>query len=152
LKPKAATWAFVFVVCAICARVGLFNAKRAWAQYPSLNARKASRTPAVRKIDSSLIQALRQQGASMPPRDSQEVRPSPAASAGIVPVDIDAEVTDRMLARIGAIGGFVISSFPRYHAIRAAIPLARLLELASMPEVRFIKPAERSTTNQILPR
>jgi hypothetical protein len=70
-------------------------------------------------------------------------------SAGGTLVDIKAKVTDAVLARIHGLGGSVISSFPQYDAIRASLPMDRLEELAAMPEVSFIKPAEEPITNKI---
>jgi len=98
------------------------------------------------KIDSSLLRAMKQ--ASSPRPRGPNVQPEPVASGGVAVVDIQAEVTERVLARIGELGGSVISSFPKYGAVRAALPLARLCDLAAMSEVRFIRPAERGTTNR----
>jgi len=98
------------------------------------------------KIDSSLLSAMKQ--ASSPRPTTPNVQPQPVASGGVAVVDIQAEVTQRVLDRIRELGGSVISSFAKYGAIRAALPLARLCELAAMSEVRFIRPAERGTTNR----
>src|SRR5207253_1766059 len=45
------------------------------------------------------------------------------------------------------VGGKVRVSVPRFHAIRARIPLAAMETLAGRADVRFIKPAAKAFTN-----
>ena len=112
---------------------------------------KESRTPQQRKIDSQLLQAMRK-------RRDGELLPNVGGmrtgvqidNEGFTLVDIKAKVTEAVLARIRALGGSVISSFPQYDAIRASLPIDRLEELAAMPEVSFIRPAEEPITNKPL--
>ena len=71
-----------------------------------------------------------------------------AAADGRAAVDIRAEVTPEVLARIGALGGDIVNSVPRYRSIRARLPLAAVEALAEMDAVRSIRPADEAATHQ----
>ena len=88
------------------------------------------------------------------------VDPSPFADAGGDPnqpteaqrgtrvlVDIRAEVTEAVLARIGERGGEIVNSVPRYGSIRARLPLNAVETLAELDAVRRIEPASPAATN-----
>ena len=94
----------------------------------SVLARKAQRSLAQRKLDSRLL----------------EVAPVPAW----VTVDIRADVTPDLLVRIDELGGTVISSVPKYRAVRARLPGAAVELLAELPEVQFIRTGDRAFTHQ----
>ena len=70
----------------------------------------------------------------------------------MVTLDIRANVTPAVLARIRALGGTVINSVPKYRAIRARLPLTALEPLATLGAVQFIRPADQAITNQALRR
>lgn len=72
---------------------------------------------------------------------SDEAQPD---ASGMVSVDIEATVTDDLLARISAAGGVVNGSWPAYHAIRASLPILQLETVAASPAVRSIRPAEQA--------
>ncbi len=98
-------------------------------QIAALLAAKATRTPAQRKIGSDLL-----------------TRAAPAAAGPgdvRVLVDIRADVTPAVLARIRALGGTVVNSVPRYRAIRARLPLAGLEPLAERADVQWIRAADQ---------
>ena len=97
---------------------------------------KKRRTPAQRKMDLQLLDALR------------KVRGQSAANE-MVTVDIRAEVTSSVLARIRALGGAVINNVPRYRAIRARLPLAGLEAFATLDEVRSIRVADEAATRDL---
>ena len=94
---------------------------------------KARRTPARRKMDSRLLDALR------------KMRGQSAANE-MVTVDIRTKVTPAVLARIRDLGGVVINNMPRYRAIRARLPLAGLEAFATLDEVRSIRVADEAAT------
>ncbi len=142
---------------------------RAVRQIAALLEAKAARTPAQRKISSQLlaeaaaaagpasVEPSRATGAlGFPPRTSGAVAfPAPAgrsaataADAGDhrVLVDIRAEVTPAVLARIRALGGSIVDSVPRYRAVRARLPPAALEPLAALSAVEFIRPADLGLT------
>ena len=124
---------------------------RAVRQIETLLAEKAQRTRAQRKVSSRLLDA----GSKPPARASAEARADVTDTAvpqGLVTVDIRADVTPAVLARIRALGGTIINSVPKYRAIRARLPLAALERLATLEAVQSIRPAERPITNQVLER
>ena len=106
----------------------------------------AQRTPAQEKISSQLLDAITRY------RDADGAVPRDAGvdvdAEGRALVDIDAAVTDDLLAAILTLGGTVVSSFPQYDAIRARVPLDQLEALAGRPAVRLIRPADKATTNR----
>ena len=104
---------------------------------------KARRTPAQQKLDSHIYFAARGAREPASPRSALELD-----ARGHVHVDIQAVVTPRLEAEILAAGGTVESSFPSYGTIRAWIPLSAAETLASRPDVTFIAPAARGTTNK----
>jgi hypothetical protein len=104
-------------------------------------------TPAEQKIDSQLLQAARNPSSSATPSNAPRSAIQ-IGSDGTTMVDIKATVTDALLGQIRALGGQIISSFPQYHAIRASVPISRLIELAELPDVSFIRPAEIPALNK----
>ena len=103
-------------------------------QIEALLVRKAQRTPAQRKISAQLLDT-RQPGQSQP--------------AAVVTVDIRADVTTEVLARIRTLGGTVLSSVPKYRAIRARLPLAAVEPLATLDAVQSIRPADQAQTRGV---
>ena len=121
----------------------------ALAQIAALQAEKSARTPAQQKINSNLLlssQLLR--GAPLPAilktvGVSREAQPD---AHGMVLVDIKADVSDALLSRIAAAGGVVTGAWPRFGAIRAALPLAKIEAVAGEAAVHSIRPAEKAHT------
>ena len=101
---------------------------------------KARRTPAQRKLSSQLLDAA---GAAQP-SDGVTRRQAPTADVTdeVVTVDIRADVTKAVLARIRALGGTVINSVPKYRAIRARLPPSGLEPLAELDAVQWIRSAD----------
>ncbi len=83
-------------------------------------AAKAQRTPAQRKVSSQLLDARRAAVAAR--RQARGAAPVDE----LVMVDIRADVTPAVLARIRALRGTVINSVARYRAIRAALEGERI--------------------------
>jgi hypothetical protein len=109
---------------------------------------KAARTPAQQKISSRLLYAMKTYGGELKNREDPIRRSSVKVDAdGTTIVDIKAQVTEEVLARIEALGGKVMSSFPQYQAIRARIPLGQIEALAEMPQIIFIRPADEPMMN-----
>lgn len=112
-------------------------------QVDELEADKAARGPAQRKIDSNLLVAARQQaGEPIALQTGVVVDPS-----GRALVDVSAPVTPDLLATIESVGGTVVAPAPRYDSVRAWVPLAALEGLAARAEVRVIAAAAQATTN-----
>jgi Carboxypeptidase regulatory-like domain/Subtilase family/Domain of unknown function (DUF4214) len=118
-------------------------------QIQALDSEKESRSPAQRKIDSQLIYATKMhRGESIAPGvDKLDVNVG-ADAAGMVTVDISADIDDALLASLKSMGIEYSSVFPRYHALRASASLDQLEAIASLSQVRFIQPQQLFTTNQ----
>ena len=150
------------------ARAGANLPVRAVRQIEALLAAKAQRTAAQRKVSSQLLDAA--ESAQLPetatPRQpapegiAQQLR-GPDAAAGQqagnpdgapeperVTVDIRADVTPAVLARIRTLGGTVIDSVPKYEAIRAQLPLRAMEMLAALDAIRTIRPADEAVTRK----
>ena len=119
-------------------------------QIKGLLEEKAARTPAQRKIGSDLLIGRAGPRGRRMPESLPELRSRVEVDErGRTVVDIKAEVTDALIARIEEVGGEVISSFPQYQAVRAHLPLDRLEEVAELDEVRSIRSAERFELHRV---
>ena len=116
-------------------------------QVEALLAEKAARTPAQQKVSSHLLHAERIQRGE-PIADSVVLRQSPVEieAGGMVTVDIRADVTPVVLARIDTLGGSVINNVPQYRAIRARLPFAAVETLAELSAIQWIRPADEAVT------
>ncbi len=110
-------------------------------QIEAILAEKAQRTPAQQKVSSNLLRELRVRRGDAPMAAAALRRSALVSPDGMADVDIAADVTPDLLARIGAAGGSLVSSVARYGAVRARIPLAALESIAALDEVRVIAPA-----------
>lgn len=108
-------------------------------QIKALQARAAGLTPAQRKIDTQLLDAMPNVAAA-PGVSIRTVIPQD--SSGQVEVDITANVSPALIEKITSLGGVVVYAFPESHAIRARLALGRLAEIAADPGVIAIKPAQ----------
>jgi hypothetical protein len=120
------------------------------AQISALIEVKKNLTPAQRKIDSSLLMAVkRQQGDAIFHRLPDFRVSATPTEEGLIEVDLRARVDDGLLAAIEATGGSIVNSHPRYRAVRAWIPLHAVETIAALPQVTNIRPADLATTNKI---
>ena len=103
-------------------------------QIGALLVQKAQRTPVQQKLSSQLLDAW---------RTGRDQRPADTP----VTVDIRADVTPMVLAHIRALGGTVLSSVPKYRAIRARLSLTALEPLATLDAVQSIRPADEAQTH-----
>ena len=65
-----------------------------------------------------------------------------------VHVTIRATVSDDLTAYIRSLGASEVAAFARFDTVTARLPLDALLTLAARPDVRFIGPLEKATTNR----
>ena len=149
---------------------------RAVRQIEALLAEKAQRTPAQRKVSTQLLEAQRtpaQPTVNSPLLDDRRTPLRKPTAAGTfrlqvtdpdvnneregtdgeanderVMVDIRADVTPAVLKRIRDLGGTVISSVPKYEAIRAQLPLRAVEMLAALDAIRTIRPADEAVTRK----
>ena len=138
------------------AQVGGELPEKAVRQIKAMLTTKAQRTSAQRKVSSQLLDAARSVqlpetagSAQQPPAPAVSARQQ-AADADVdaerVMVDIRADVTPTVLKRIRDLGGTVISSVPKYQAIRAQLPPRAVVMLAALDEIRTIRPADEART------
>ena len=102
-------------------------------------AEKAKRTPAQRKVSSQLLDARRA-------ADALRQAEGESVEDEMVMVDIRADVTPAVLARIRALCGTVINSVARYRAIRARLPLEAVEKLATLDAIQSIRAADKAVT------
>ena len=118
---------------------------RAVRQIRAILAEKAQRTPTQRKLNSQLQDALRAPLQKPTAAGTSRLQATdPDAKNERVMVDIRADVTPTVLKRIRDLGGTVISSVPKYQAIRAQLPLRAVGRLAALDAIRTIRPARSS--------
>jgi len=116
---------------------------------PPIAREKAARTPAQRKIDSQLLYALyARRGDAARLGTPTGPFPFDIDARGRVRIDVRAEVTDTLVARVRALGGDVLSTSAPTRSIDAWFPLDHLERLAALEAVRFIEPAARSITHR----
>jgi subtilisin family serine protease len=79
-----------------------------------------------------------------------KLRPDVMAEAdGRYKVEIKATVTQGLLDAIQAAGGKIISSFPDYHVLQAALPVEKLESIAARDDVVFIRPPPKARQNYL---
>ena len=111
---------------------------------------KAARTPAQRKIGTSLLMSIKRQRGDALFNALPSLRTSvPVNLDGTVLVDIRADVDNALLEAIEGTGGSIVNSHPRYRAVRALVPLDEIESLAARPEIRNIRVADRAITNKV---
>jgi len=112
-------------------------------QIQALEDEKESRSPAQQKIDSQLLYAIKMHRgesiASGVPTLDVDVG---ADDAGMVTVDITADIDDALLGTLKEMGVKCSSVLPEYHALRAFASLDQLEAVASLSQVRFIQPKQ----------
>lgn len=117
-------------------------------QITALEKAKAARTPAQKKMDSQLIFAAQlQRGEPLGEGIASLRLDLDRDDQGRVLTDIDARVNDRLIDQIAAAGGRILSQFPQYNAIRAALPVDQIEPLAARSDVLFIRPAVPAVLN-----
>ena len=107
------------------------------------------RTPTQQKLNSQLQDALRAPLQKPPVAGTSRLQATdPDAKNERVMVDIRADVTPTVLKRIRDLGGTVISSVPKYQAIRAQLPPRAVEMLAALDAIRTIRPADEAVTRK----
>jgi hypothetical protein len=120
-------------------------------QTPSLAEEKRSRTPAQKKIDSHLLNALKCSKAKAGCQSLATDDLVKIDRQGRVRVDIRVKVTPQALTRVRQLGGKIIAVYKQYQSIEAQFPLSRLEDLAKSDDVKFIGLKAQPMTSE-LPR
>ncbi len=103
---------------------------------------KNARTPVQRKIDSRLLQAVREKrGEKMVQGVNLEAAKVDADFSGVLKVDISAVITGAFLAKLTSLGAQIIYASPQYNTVRAYVNIKMVETIATYTEVRFIEPA-----------
>ena len=111
-------------------------------QIDSLLKEKNSRTPAERKIDSQLLQAIKKYAAhNTNEKAGKEAVGIHPAQDGTILVDISTAVTDDLLNMIKKQGGEVMYASKQYSSVRARVPVAAVKQIAALEQVTFITAA-----------
>ena len=117
-------------------------------QVDAIRADRTSRTPAQKKIHSQLVDAARQAGGAAAPAGASGLRANlQTESDGRIKVKITAPVSQPLLDAITWLGGTVLSSYPKYSAIYALMPLTKLETLGARADVTFIGLPAKATFN-----
>ena len=122
-------------------------------QISALIAEKNARTPAQRKIGSSLIYQIKmRQGVNLVPR-TQMLKPvTPQRADGLVDVQISGRITKSLITAIERSGGKLISGHVAGPLLRALVPLNSVETLAQRSDVGGIREALSAITQQQLAR
>src|SRR6266850_3388294 len=117
-------------------------------QINSLIQEKESRTAAQKKIDSQLLYAAKENRSERITNEVETLEVNVNADEnGLVPVDIQANVTRDLLKSIVKLGGEIVFASAQYHSVTARVPLQALEQIAASGDVNFIYPADRARTH-----
>ncbi|MEM6455464.1 MAG: S8 family serine peptidase [Acidobacteriota bacterium] len=121
------------------------------AQIQLLTQLKNQRSPAERKLTTPLLHALDvARGARhLTQLPKLDIAPPLREADGRLLLDLVAEIDDLLLVRVEALGGEVVSSFPRWDRARVRLPQEQLLALAGEDAVRLIRGAEIPITQML---
>jgi Subtilase family len=123
---------------------------RAMEQIQALRKEKESWTPSERKVSSNLLREAKMRSGRKLARGVPRLERSfEIDSANRVTVDIRANVNARVIRRIKALGGRVVNQFPQFNAIRAVVPVDKVLDLAEEPDVQNIEPEGMYLLNKV---
>lgn len=118
-------------------------------QIADLIEEKRNRTPAQKKMDSSLIYSIRMSRGQELARGLATMDITlPRNEEGTPVIDITARVTEKFLSKLEKLGVNVISSFPRYNTVRVEASLEVLETIAAFSEVIHLQPKQEPLTNQ----
>jgi hypothetical protein len=107
---------------------------------------KDARTTVEQKIDSQLLNALYVKRGEARKRGTPLETEIKADAQGRVLIDVRAEVTSDLLARVEKLGGTIVSKSKPYRSTLAKFPLEKLEDLARFKDVLFIEPAAQAIT------
>src|ERR1051326_4596748 len=112
-------------------------------QIAALEAEKASRTPAEQKIDSQLLQAIREsRGQPMANGVNLDRLNVKADDAGRLDFDISTTtVSDDLLSKMEALGVEILYPSFQYKTVRVRASLSAVEDIAALSEVRFVQQA-----------
>lgn len=108
-------------------------------QIGALLAEKESRTPAQQKIDSLVLQAIRENRGQAMADSVTSLEPANIGQKdGSVVLDLRGIVDDNLLDALTQRGAEIINAFPVYQSVRIRVVLDRVEEIAALPQIRTI--------------
>ena len=147
-RPLAVALLFLIPGVRAIAQTGAVITDFTRAQIAAIEQEKLQRTPTQQKINTQLLLAGSPQRLTSLQQSVPRLQSTlKMQTDGRVEVDIDAEVTDELLASIKDSGGDIVNYFPEDRAIRATLPLEAVESIAARSEVRFIRPGVHGETN-----
>lgn len=119
------------------------------AQIAALASEKASRTPAQLKMDSRLVYAAKMARGERIASNVSTLRISFAdMNARGVVVDVRADVTDRLLDQLRALGADVLNVSAIYRSIHLRIGLSQVEAVAALPNVTYVQASQQIVTSR----
>ncbi|MFT3744447.1 MAG: S8 family serine peptidase [Pyrinomonadaceae bacterium] len=109
-------------------------------QIAALIEEKESRTAAQKKIDSKVLQAIRESRGETMARGVTTLQRADIGQTedGFVVLDLRAAVDDKLLAELRSNGAEIISSFPVYDSVRIRIKLEHVEKIAALDKIKFV--------------
>lgn len=125
---------------------------RATAQIEALVIEKALRTPAQRKMSSSVVFAVKRSrgeavGVGL---DRLRSRLSDVNQRGAV-LDLRANVSDELLGRLRALGAEILDVVPAHRSVRIRVGLGHAETIAGWSDVEYVMPKQAYLTSRVAP-
>ncbi|RYG35463.1 hypothetical protein EON81_12640 [bacterium] len=109
---------------------------------------KASRTPAMRKMDTSLVFTLRSSRGEDFAKGLPKLRiANKTRIDGTIDVEINAAVSELLISRLKNLGGNVFGAYPRDNSINVRLPIRALESAALLPGVQSLSTPGGYLTN-----
>ncbi len=120
--------------------------KNATTQLNSISLEKNKRSEAEKKLSSGVLEMMKGPSAAV---QSSSLKPMLRVSSRGMLVDIKADVSDKLLAKINNMGGKVVHSSDRYGAVRAWLSESAMQALSEESSVTNIRPADQAITHKV---
>ena len=123
-------------------------APSAIAQIEAIQAEKAARTPTERKMNSQLINAQKIARGQAVAASVQALNIAlPYTSDGRVEIDVRANVSADLLARLSALGAEVVETDATYRSVQIRVDLNQVEAIAALSDVLFVLPKQKGITS-----
>jgi MYXO-CTERM domain-containing protein len=123
--------------------------ERAQAQMAALLSEKATRPPALHKVDSQLVYALKaKRGEAIAPGITELETNVTIDADGRVVVEIDVREVSPVLTLVPTLGGEVLGSYPKFGGVTARVPLSAIERLGAEPAVKFVREFKEPLLNR----
>jgi hypothetical protein len=122
-------------------------------QIAALLEEKESRTPAQKKIESRVLQAIRENRGETLARGVATLERADIGQSddGWVILDLRATVDSKLLSELKSQSAEIISSFPQFDSVRIRVPLERVEQIAALTRVKFAAAEMKPDLDSIKP-